>query len=163
MRSLILAVALATSMSLLGSQARAACTDPDAPAVRDDILESCACTGNHGQHVSCVAHKVKEAVASGLLDVNCKGKVVRCAARSTCGKKSEFVTCTVCQPGTCTNGLCDDGVTTCTDGSECAAQVRRCSTKSSADKCVVPGSAPPGSTVVVGTGSCCAASCAVPE
>ena len=161
MRSLILGLMLAGGIALGGSQAKAACTDPDANAVRDDILASCPCTGNHGQHVSCVAHKVKDAVTSGLLDVNCKGKVVRCAARSTCGHKSDFVTCSVCDPGTCTNGFCDDGVTACTDSTECAAVLRRCSTKSDASKCVVPASAAPGATVVVGGGSCCAASCAV--
>ena len=97
MRRLVLGLALAGGIALFTSPALAACTDPDAPAVRDDILASCPCTGNHGQHVSCVAHAVKDAVSSGLLDVNCKGKVVRCAARSTCGKKSGFVTCTVCE------------------------------------------------------------------
>ena len=161
MHRLALGFVLAGGIALFASPALSACTDPDAPAVRDEILASCPCTGNHGQHVSCVAHALKEAVASGRLDVNCKGKVVRCAARSTCGKKDGFVTCSVCDPGTCTNGLCDDGVTTCTDSSECAAVLRRCSTKSDASKCAVPASAPPGATVVVGSGSCCAASCAV--
>jgi hypothetical protein len=161
MQRLVLGLVLAGGIALFASPALAACNDPDAPAVRDDILASCPCTGNHGQHVSCVAHAVKDAVSSGLLDVNCKGKVVRCAARSTCGKKDGFVTCSVCDPGTCTNNLCDDGVTACTDSSECAAVLRRCSTKSDASKCVVPASAAPGATVVVGSGSCCAASCAV--
>lgn len=160
MRTLILGLMLAGGVALLGSPAQAACTDPDAPAVRDRILAECPCTGNHGQHVSCVAHKLKDAVSSGELDVNCKGKVVRCAARSTCGKKSGFVTCSICDPGTCTNGLCDDGLTECTDSSECAAVLRRCSTKSDASKCVVPATAP-GATAVVGSGSCCAASCVV--
>ena len=161
MQRLALGLVLAGGIALFASPALTACTDPDAPAVRDDILASCPCTGNHGQHVSCVAHAVKDAVSSGLLDVNCKGKVVRCAARSTCGKKDGFVTCSVCDPGTCTNNLCDDGVTACTDSSECAAVLRRCSTKSDASKCAVPASAPAGATVVVGSGSCCAASCAV--
>jgi hypothetical protein len=161
MRSLIVGLVLAGGIALSGLQARAACTDPDANAVRDDILASCPCTGNHGQHVSCVAHKLKDAVSSGLLDVNCKGKVVRCAARSTCGHKDGFVTCAICDPGTCTNGLCDDGVTTCDEITPCPAVLRRCSTKSDASKCVVPSSAGEGTTVVVGSGSCCAASCAV--
>ena len=164
MRSLTLALMFAGSVALLGTQARAACSDPDLDTVRDDILSTCggdSCTtGNHGHFVSCVAHKVNDAVRSGLLDVNCKGKVVRCGARSTCGHKEGFVTCSICDPGTCTNGLCDDGVTACTDSTECAAVLRRCTTKSDATKCVVPDSSP-GSTVVVGSGSCCAASCAV--
>ena len=162
MRSVIIALMLAAGIGLVGSQARAAeCSGPEFQQVRDSILQGCPCTGNHGQHVSCVAHAVKQAVADGNLDVTCKGKVVRCGARSTCGHKDGFVTCSICDPGTCTNGLCDDGLTACTDSTECAAVLRRCSTKSDASKCQVPGSAPAGATVVVGNGSCCAASCVV--
>jgi len=161
MRSLIIAFMLAAGIGLAGSQVRAAeCSGPEFRAVRDSILQGCPCTGNHGAHVSCVAHAVKQAVADGDLDVSCKGKVVRCGARSTCGHKLGFVTCSICDPGTCTNGLCDDGLTACADSSTCAAVLRRCSTKSDASKCKVPESSPL-STVVVGSGSCCAASCVV--
>ena len=160
MRSVIIALALVAGIGLVGSQARAAeCSGPAFQQVRDSILQGCPCT-NHGQHVSCVAHAVKQAVADGDLDVTCKGKVVRCGARSTCGHKAGFVTCSICDPGTCTNGLCDDGVTACDELTPCAPVLRRCSTKSDASKCKVPEGSP-GATVVVGGGSCCAASCVV--
>jgi hypothetical protein len=163
MRGSFAALVLAAGMVVLAPGARAACTDPDAPAVRDRILAACPCEGNHGQYVRCVAHAVKDAVRSGELDVNCKGKVTRCAARSTCGHKSGFVTCTLCEPGTCTGGLCDDGVTACDELTPCPAAVRRCSKKSDESRCVVPPGAPAGSTVVVSTGSCCHASCAAAQ
>src|SRR5947208_1847761 len=47
---------------------------------------SCADASNHGRFVSCVAHQVKAHVSP-----RCRGKAVRCAARSTCGKPG-FVT-----------------------------------------------------------------------
>ncbi len=169
MRTLMVAFMLAGSITLLGSQTRAAvdCSGPDFQSVRDGILEDCggeSCsTHNHGHFVSCVAHKVKEAVADGLIANNCKGKVVRCGARSTCGKKEGFVTCAICDPGTCTNNLCDDGLTACDEVTPCPPVLRRCSTKSDESRCVVPPSSAPGTTVVVGSGSCCAASCPIPE
>ena|SRR5437867_4880832 len=51
---------------------------------------SCAEATNHGRYVSCVAHVVKQNVSPG-----CRGKAIRCAARSTCGKPG-FVTCERC-------------------------------------------------------------------
>ena len=154
MKTFALVLAIVTPLVLSASGARAGCNDPDLETVRDRILASCQCTGNHGQHVSCVAHEVREAVATGELDVNCKGKVVRCAARSTCGKKEGFVTCTICAPGTCNTeeGMCDDGLTACTDSTQCPQVVDRCSTKASADQCELRGG-------IVSTGSCCHASC----
>jgi len=154
MRTLALALAVIAPLVLSASGARAGCNDPDLETVRDRILATCECTGNHGQHVSCVAHEVREAVASGELDVNCKGKVVKCAARSTCGKKDGFVTCTKCVPGTCDTvaGLCDDGLTPCTDSTQCPQIVDRCSPKSSAELCELQGG-------IAGTGSCCHATC----
>ena len=140
------------SLVLLGSAAHAGCNDPRVAAVRAQIDSECPCTGNHGQFVSCVAHHVNTAVKNGELDGNCKGAVTRCAARSTCGKKSGFVTCAICSPGTCTNGVCDDGVTMCTDSSMCPGVVNHCSTKSSAELCTAKGG-------VVGSGSCCDATC----
>jgi len=99
-----------------------------------------------------VAHHARDAVRNGDLDVNCKGKVTRCAARSTCGKKTGFVTCPICEPGTCTNGFCDDGTTACADGSTCPPVVAHCSTKSSDMHCTDRGGTP-------GSGSCCDATC----
>ena len=156
MKPLVFAIALAAALTFAPA-ARAGCNDPDLETVRDDILASCNCNGgNHGQYVSCVAHKVRDAVRDELLDVNCKGKVTKCAARSTCGKKEEFRTCAFCDPGTCTEGFCDDGTTACVDSTTCPPVLRRCATKSSEEHCLASGGIP-------GTGSCCQATCPVPE
>src|SRR5882762_9013269 len=111
------------------------------------VNTKCSCDGssNHGRYVSCVAHLIKDLSTCGLLPTNCKGKVTRCAARSTCGK-SGFITCTV-PTSTCdtTTGTCtDDPAVTCTTDVDCGS---RCSTKHSADMCRAGG--------VVGGGSCC--------
>ncbi len=156
MRRLVLALAVAGSFSLLASIAHAGCNDSRVDAVRATINTQCQCNGNHGQYVSCVTHHVRDAVRNGDLDVNCKGAVTRCAARSTCGKKSGFVTCAICDPGTCTNGFCDDGTTACTDSSTCPLVLNRCSTKSSTDHCTAQGG-------FSGTGSCCDAACPPPS
>jgi hypothetical protein len=175
MRKLGLAVALAGGAALVASMANARCSDSRLASVREAILASCQdasssngngpCTGNHGQYVSCVARAANAAVRNQELDRNCKGKVVRCAARSTCGKREGFVTCTICNPGTCsTDGFCDDGTTGCIDSSTCPPVVDRCTTKSDAAKCVVRASAPEGSFAVADPSSgasCCHASCPV--
>ena len=150
-----LGLALTIGLVLLsGSIARARCTDPRADAVRAQILAQCPCNGNHGQYVSCVAHAVRDAVRNGEVETNCKGAVTRCAARSTCGKKDGFVTCAICEPGTCTDGLCDDGSTACGVDADCPSVVNKCSVKSTAEKCEARGG-------IVGSGSCCNATCVV--
>src|SRR5437667_12567915 len=100
MAKIALAFVLTATVALSASTATAGCNDPDLKTVRARVLSECTCDKNHGQYVSCVVGKVREAVRTRELDVNCKGKVVRCAARSTCGKKSGFVTCLTCEPGT---------------------------------------------------------------
>jgi len=154
MKRLILALVVAAGVAMLASTARAQCSGTDFNSVRDSILAACPCTGNHGQYVSCLTRAVRDAVRNNQLDVRCKGKVVRCGARSTCGHKSGFVTCSQCVPGTCNTdtSLCDDGVTTCTDSTQCPQVVNHCSTKSTADHCTALGG-------VVGSGSCCNATC----
>lgn len=149
MRHIVFAFVLAAALS---GVAGARCTDPRVPEVRASIAQNCPCTGNHGRYVSCVAHAVRDAVRNGDVDVNCKGAVTRCAARSTCGKKEGFVTCAICDAGTCANGVCDDGTTACSDSSQCPPVLNRCSTKSSADACSAHGG-------VAGSGSCCDAAC----
>jgi hypothetical protein len=119
---------------------RSSADPPDCEAARCSVQSAvdtcCANAKNHGQFVSCVAHAVK---ASGI-PTNCKGKVTRCAARSTCGKEG-FSTCTpTCDTttGTCVN----DPTVTCTTNSDCG----RCHTRPS-------GTCPAGTTE--GSGSCC--------
>src|SRR5262249_60385657 len=130
--TMTMAAAALVCGALVGT-AGARCDDPAAAeAARASIASTCVCDAstNHGQYVSCVAHQVRQAVANGL-PTNCKGAVTRCAARSTCGKKG-FATCCFASPGRCTEGLCQDGTTPCTDATQCPA-ITRCSTKSSAD------------------------------
>ena len=152
MRRIVVFGSIVLSGIVLSVSAHARCTDPRAADVRAQINAECHCTGNHGQYVSCVAHHVRDAVRNDAVDTNCKGAVVRCAARSTCGKKTGFVACAICGPGTCTNSLCDDGVTACADSSTCPPVVNHCSMKSSADFCAARGG-------VASTGSCCDATC----
>jgi len=76
---------------------RAACTDQMAVVnARTAADRACAQMGmgcgtakTHGQYVSCVAHQAK---ANTTLPKECRGAVIKCAARSTCGKTG-FVTC----------------------------------------------------------------------
>src|SRR5436190_16135151 len=138
-KDLVFALAMVGAVALFASAARAGCSDPRVDSVRATINSECTCTGNHGQYVSCVAHHVRDAVRNGDIDGTCKGAVTRCAARSTCGKKSGFVTCAICEAGTCTAGLCDDGTTACADSSQCPPVLNRCSTKSSAEACDAKG------------------------
>jgi hypothetical protein len=100
----------------------------DIANARAQVAANCDCAGstNHGQFVKCATGQAK----ATLVNQSCKGEVVRCAARSTCGKPN-FVTC------------CRTSATGAT----------KCSTKSSADHC----KAPKGGTscVAIGIPSCC--------
>ena len=118
-------------------------------AVQQAISAACTCDGqaNHGRYVSCVAHVVKRLSDDGAIPVNCKGKIKRCAARSTCGKAG-FVTCRVatdtCDPATLT--CVGNPTVTCAVDLDCGS---RCSTKRSAEICEAQGGTSGGS------GSCC--------
>ena len=109
------------------------------------VNAKCHCDGakNHGQYVSCVAHVTKALAACGMPN-NCKGKVTRCAARSTCGKTG-FDTCTpTCNidPSTKMGTCADDPMMACTSNLDCGA----CHTRRS-------GTCPSGTSP--GSGSCC--------
>jgi hypothetical protein len=99
-------------------------------AARAAVDLACPCDSftNHGQYVKCATGAAKTALQS--TNPSCKGAVVTCAARSTCGKTG-FVTC--CR--TSVNGQ------------------TKCSTKSSGAHCTAPkgGSA----CFSVHTPSCC--------
>ena len=139
-------------------------TPVDCEAVRCSLqneINACAANPkNHGQCVSCVAHALHQA----NIPQQCRGKVVRCTAHSTCGKPA-FETCQTQSAGTCdtTTGTCTDGtlnstLTACTQDSDCI--VTDCKIMRSfhgnttptpgADQCTLAGGTP-------GTGSCCAA------
>jgi hypothetical protein len=132
--------------------------EPARCAVQAAINQACPCDGpqfkNHGRYVSCVAHVVKRLSKDGTIPTKCKGKIKRCAARSTCNKPVGFVTCTVpVEFGTCDllTSTCTTGVSalgTCGADSDCVVSTR-CKIKRGADKCTVPGA-------VIGSGTCCA-------
>ncbi len=113
---------------------RAACTDVAAVAATRAAAASacpCASAASHGSYVSCVAGVARAAADHGPLPRECKSAVVKCAARSTCGRPS-FVTCcrirthgitcqTVNTAGACTAkggtvGACASCCDACTGG-----------------------------------------------
>jgi hypothetical protein len=100
----------------------------DIANARAQVALNCNCAGstNHGAFVKCATQQAK----ANLMNQSCMGQVVRCAARSTCGKPG-FVTC--CR--TSANGQ------------------TKCSTKSGMDKCKAPNGG--SSCVALGIPSCC--------
>src|SRR3989442_9556492 len=73
---------------------------------------------NHGQCVSCVAHAIRD-LAKTNPDTfkRCKRKIVRLAARATCGKEDRFSTCTptcVIPVGATTGTCANDSTVVCT-------------------------------------------------
>src|SRR5437867_1534511 len=63
-------------------------------ATRAAVAAQCDCATAHGRgrYLGCVAHVANGAVGQGFLRAPCRDQVMRCAARSTCGRKG-FVTC----------------------------------------------------------------------
>ena len=60
---------------------------------------NCATSTNHGDYVKCVKGVANDRASQNppLLPKNCKGQVVKCAAKSVCGKGG-FVTCCITKP-----------------------------------------------------------------
>jgi hypothetical protein len=90
------------------------------------LAQRCPCDGqqNHGRYVSCVAHYRNALRKAGCLTADALRTLVRCAARSTCGKTGAVVCC-FASAGTCTAGLCQDGVTPCTLSTDCTEMASR--------------------------------------
>jgi hypothetical protein len=155
MTKLMTLVTLVIGLSGLAWAGRPDC-EPARCAVQSTIARECPCADatNHGRYVSCVAHVVKRLSQQGLVPTNCKGKITRCSAGSTCGKPG-FVTCLI-PTDTCdlTTGTCtDDPTIVCTTDVDCGA---KCKIKSSSDGCASRGG-------VVGGATNCCASCASPS
>jgi hypothetical protein len=152
MRRIALALAIVTPLVLSASAARAGCNDPDLETVRDEISPPARAPEPRA------ARELRRARRQGRgherqARRNCKeGR--RCAARSTCGKKEGFVTCTICVPGTCTEGFLRRRHDRVHRQHDVPQVVDRCSTKSDAL------SARPGWHR--GEGSCCHATCLPP-
>lgn len=142
--------------SLAGTAALAQPVDcePARCAVQAALDQQCPCTEatNHGRYVSCVARVVNRLARDGVIPRNCKGKIRRCAARSTCGKP-DFVACHVptstcdLSAGTCT----DDATVACATDLDCGS---RCSIKR-AERCEARGG-------VEGASGMCCADCVAP-
>jgi hypothetical protein len=148
MRVLVRSFLALTVFFALGSVAYAKCGDDpgDAAAVaaaRAQVDTDCPCGTftNHGQYVKCAKTVAIDRANANTLPKQCKGSVIKCAAKSTCGKPG-FVTC--CR----TN----------------AAGKTTCSTKPDASKCKAPNN---GSACVSTFSSCCdactATGCASPS
>jgi hypothetical protein len=142
------------------SLARAANVDcePARCAVQSALDTQCPCAAatNHGRHVSCVAHVLKQMVADGTVPKECRGRITRCAARSICGKEG-FVTCQIPVTGTCdlATGFCvEDPTLACLSDTDCVIG-SKCKTKRSSDLCLQSGGS-------VGAGTTCCADCIVP-
>ena len=127
-----------SALFLVASQAQAKCGDnvgdeAAVAAARAAANAACDCDSftNHGQYVKCVKDIAiaRTKTDPPLLPKNCKGSVIKCAAKSTCGKPG-FVTC--CK--TSSTGKV------------------KCSTKPNASKCTPPSN---GSACVSGQSSCC--------
>ena len=153
-KTMITSLSIASALALVAVPAGAAQVDcePARCAVQAAIAAECQCaeSSNHGRYVSCVAHVVKRLSGEGLVPVNCKGKVTRCAARSTCGKAG-FVTCHI-PTDTCdlTTFTCvRDPNLTCATDLDCGST---CKVKSSEEGCAARGG-------TVGTESSCCAAC----
>jgi hypothetical protein len=100
----------------------AACAAMSPPA-------GCATASTHGQYVSCISHQAK---ADTTLPASCHGAVVKCAAKSTCGKSGAVTCCRTKSTG-----------------------ATKCSTKKSAASCTPP----KGGSACVGTHSSCCDAC----
>lgn len=135
--------------------------EPARCAARPTIEARCPCAAatTHGAHVRCVAQVLKELAAAGTIPVQCKGRIRRCAARSTCGRRPGTVVCEtpvvsgICHPGL---GFCSDPAGAilythpCSSDADCVLE-SRCRISASAERCIARGG-----TVAPRT-SCCAA------
>lgn len=152
--TIITGLTLASALALAAAPARAEKPDcePARCAVQAAIAAECPCaeSSNHGRYVSCVARVVNRLSRAGQVPTNCKGKVTRCAARSTCGKPG-FVACHI------PTDTCDVVTLTCVGNPTlaCATDLdcgARCKVSSSEDICLARGG-------TVGTESSCCATC----
>lgn len=92
---------LTLTVALLLSPAAAfgACASPEelaqVAATRALAEERCVCATalTHGEYVRCVSRVANEEVTHGRLDRTCRRPVVKCAAKSTCGRPVGYYPC----------------------------------------------------------------------
>jgi hypothetical protein len=133
--------------------------EPARCAVQQAITDNCSCdmVRNHGQYVKCVTHLVRQLSRDGTVPINCRGKIVRCAARSVCGKPG-FVTCQIPVFGSCDAGACSKGESqlpdgSCTDKTDCLVGTK-CKIARSVERCEARGG-------TVGSSPTCCSDCIV--
>src|SRR5437870_1489311 len=124
-------------VTLLGAAGRlcvAACqptTDPDKTDIADAraaVAANCYCAASHRAYVSCAGQQAD----ATLQNNDCRKAVVRCAAKSTCGRPG-FVTC-------------------CRTKTRNGQPVTRCSVRRYSARCTQPAG---GSACVGSLSSCC--------
>jgi hypothetical protein len=124
-------------------------------AAREAISQQCPCetATRHGRYVSCVAHVLRDLARSGAVPRECTGRIVRCAARSTCGRAG-VVTCHVPSVGTCdlATGTCaHDATVPCAADADCT--VRATCRRITLERCAALGGS-------VSAGASCCGECA---
>ena len=124
-------------------------------AVAVALEDTCPCEDatSHGQYVRCVAHATKGLAADAIIARRCRGRLVRLAAQSVCGR-ANAVTCVLptssCgEDGTCSN----DPNTDCALDTDCGTQ---CETTTPAACDAANGTSSP-------AGSCASAGCFSPS
>jgi len=170
MLALLAPLALAAPVWSKGKPTPVTCPT-DVPAA---LAAACPCDGltppngtaapwrNHGQYASCMARFRNTLRKGGCLTDDLKRTIVRCAARSTCGK-NEAVLCCTSEAGTCndptpedtTPGTCsNDPTKPCVANGDCVTMRVRVSKDMAA--CAADGG------VAAGAGSVCTATCPTP-
>ena len=154
-RSIVAIAALTLGVVALPARSYANCASDDPSgalraAARMDVVTNCNCAGavNHGAYVKCSAGRLKNNNPS--LPKSCRGKVQKCAAKSTCGKPGTIICCkknaagkaTCAAKKDCSHCVAPNG------GSMCCSQNTSCCCKDATPSCS-------------GTGNLCA--CASPS
>lgn len=119
-RSVVLAVLLVLPAAALAKRTHQPVSCPaDVDAA---LAAACPCPGttlpdgvvtpwrNHGQYVRCVVHARTAFRKAVCLSHDAQRSVAHCAARSSCGKAGEPITCCVPGSGTCSDPTPGDGL-----------------------------------------------------
>jgi hypothetical protein len=111
-------------------------------AARATVASQCDCAGapDHGTHVRCAATVADGAVAQGHLAGACRGEVVRCASKSTCGRAGRVTCCRVGADGRRRCGVKREGAA-CSpprNGTACLGTAASCCDACTAPTCAAP-------------------------
>jgi len=113
-------------------------------AAREAAASTCNCatSTNHGDYVKCVKGVANDRASQNpsLLPKNCKGQVVKCAAKSVCGKTG-FVTCCITKNAVTKCKTKKDAMH-CTDAGGTVTGTSSTGCSSCCDACPAPGAGP---------------------